>query len=41
MVPFYDWCDSADMPLGNHHVRVMTGRPGDMILPSNSGHAAK
>ncbi len=29
MVPFYDWCDSADMPLGNHHVRVMTGRPGD------------
>ncbi|MFR0119871.1 DUF1837 domain-containing protein, partial [Escherichia coli] len=27
MVPFYDWCDSADMPLGNHHVRVMTGRP--------------
>ena len=30
MVPFYDWCDSADMPLGNHHVRVMTGRPGDI-----------
>lgn len=30
MVPFYDWCDSADMPLGNHHVRVMTDRPGDI-----------
>ena len=30
MVPFYDWCDSADMPLGNHHVRVMTGRLGDI-----------
>ncbi len=30
MVPFYDWCDSTDMPLGNHHVRVMTGRPGDI-----------
>lgn len=30
MVQFYDWCDSADMPLGNHHVRVMTGRLGDI-----------
>lgn len=32
MVPFYDWCDSADMPLGNHHVRVMTGRLGDIAI---------
>ena len=29
MVQFNDWCDSADTPLGNHHVRVMTGRPAD------------
>ena len=27
MVQFNDWCDSADTPLGNHHVRVMRGRP--------------
>lgn len=27
MVQFNDWCDSADTPLGKHHVRVMTGRP--------------
>lgn len=26
---FNDWCDSADTPLGNDHVRVMTGRPAD------------
>lgn len=29
MVQFNDWCNSADTPLGNHHVRVMTGRPAD------------
>ena len=29
MVQFNDWCDSADTPLGNHHGRVMTGRPAD------------
>lgn len=29
MVQFNDWCDSADTPLGNNHVRVMTGRPAD------------
>ena len=29
MVQFDDWCDSADTPLGNHHVRVMTGRAAD------------
>lgn len=29
MVQFNDWCDSADTPLGNHHVWVMTGRPAD------------
>ncbi|ABD88596.1 Hachiman antiphage defense system protein HamA [Rhodopseudomonas palustris] len=29
MVQFNDWCDSADTPVGNHHVRVMTGRPAD------------
>lgn len=27
MVRFNDWCDCADVPLGNHHVRLMTGRP--------------
>jgi hypothetical protein len=27
MVQFNDWCDSADVPLGNHHIRVITGRP--------------
>lgn len=32
MVQFNDWCDSADTPLGNHHVRVMTGRPADTAI---------
>lgn len=32
MVQFNDWCDSADTPLGNHHVRVMTGRPADAAI---------
>lgn len=27
MVQFNEWCDSADLPLGNHHIRLMTGRP--------------
>ncbi len=29
MVQFNDWCDAADTPAGNHHVRVITGRPAD------------
>lgn len=29
MVQFDDWCNSADTPIGNHHLRVMTGRPAD------------
>ena len=29
MVQFSDWCDSADTPVGDHHLRVMTGRPVD------------
>ncbi len=29
MVQFNDWCDSADTPVGNHYVRVMTARPAD------------
>lgn len=32
MVQFNDWCDSADTPVGNHHVRVMTGRPADSAI---------
>jgi hypothetical protein len=27
MVQFDTWCDSADVPLGSHHVRILTGRP--------------
>lgn len=27
---FNDWCDSADTPVGNHHVRLMTVRPADL-----------
>lgn len=30
MVQFNDWCDSADTPVGNHHVRVITSRPVDV-----------
>ena len=30
MVQFNNWCDSADTPVGNHHVRVMTVRPADL-----------
>lgn len=29
MVQFGDWCNSTDSPVGNHHIRVMTGRAGD------------
>ena len=29
MVQFNDWCDSADTPVGDHRLRVMTGRPTD------------
>lgn len=29
MVQFNNWCDVADTPLGNHHLRVMRGRPAD------------
>jgi hypothetical protein len=32
MVQFNDWCDAADTPLGNHHVRVMTGRTADAAM---------
>jgi hypothetical protein len=31
MVQFNDWCDFEDTPLGNHHVRVMTGRLADSV----------
>jgi hypothetical protein len=27
MVQFNTWCDSADVPLGHNHVRLMTGTP--------------
>src|SRR4051812_21046405 len=27
MVQFNQWCDSFDVPLGNHHIRLLTGRP--------------
>ncbi|ABE31162.1 hypothetical protein DR64_3961 [Paraburkholderia xenovorans LB400] len=30
MVQFNDWCDSADTPIGNHYVRVITSRPADV-----------
>jgi hypothetical protein len=30
MVQFNDWCDESDIPLGNHRVRVLTGRAPDM-----------
>ena len=29
MVQFSDWCDSADTPVGSHHLRVMLGRAAD------------
>jgi hypothetical protein len=32
MVQFNNWCNSADIPLGNHHIRVMTGRPADATV---------
>ncbi len=32
MVQFNDWCSSADTPVGNHHVRVMTGRAADAAV---------
>jgi hypothetical protein len=32
MVHFNDWCNSADTPVGNHHLRIMTGRPADSAV---------
>jgi hypothetical protein len=32
MVQFNSWCNSADIPLGNHHIRVMTGRLADATV---------
>jgi hypothetical protein len=32
MVQFNDWCNSADAPVGNHRLRVMTGRPADTAV---------
>jgi hypothetical protein len=32
MVQFNDWCNSADTPVGNHHLRIMTGRPVDSAV---------
>ena len=32
MVQFNDWCSSADTSIGNHHLRVMTGRPADSAV---------
>ena len=32
MVHFNDWCTSADTPVGNHHLRIMTGRPADSAV---------
>jgi hypothetical protein len=32
MVHFSDWCNSADTPIGNHHLRIMTGRPADSAV---------
>lgn len=29
MVQFDDWCDSADQQVGNHHIRILTGRSAD------------
>lgn len=40
MVQFNDWCDSADTPLGNHHVRVMTGRQIDAAVGIQATAAA-
>lgn len=32
MVKFNDWCNSADAQVGNHRLRVMTGRPADTAV---------
>ena len=32
MVHFNDWCKSADTAVGNHHLRIMTGRPADSAV---------
>jgi hypothetical protein len=32
MVQFNDWCDSADVPLGNHQIRLMTGRQSNAAI---------
>jgi hypothetical protein len=32
MIQFNDWCNSVDIQLGNHYVRVMTGRPADATV---------
>lgn len=32
MVKFNDWCNSADTPVGNHHLHIMMGRPADAAV---------
>ncbi len=40
MVQFNDWCDSADTFLGNHCIRVMTGRAADVAIGVQNTAAA-
>jgi hypothetical protein len=40
MVQFNNWCNSADIALGNHHIRVMTSRTADATVGIRTTAAA-
>jgi hypothetical protein len=40
MLQFNNWCDLADVPLGNHKIRIMTGRPTDVTVGIRATAAA-
>lgn len=40
MVQFNDWCDSVDNPVGQHFLRVMTGRAANLAVGIQAAAAA-
>jgi hypothetical protein len=40
MVQFNNWCNSSEIALGNHHIRIMTGRPVDATVGIRATAAA-
>lgn len=41
MIQFKDWCDYNDTPVGDHYIRVTTGRGARNRRPGYSKSAAR